>query len=945
MVSIALAESIQSLRRNVDRSVPALIKARSDAIGAVAVGVVALAVYVRTLAPGLIGIIDTPMFQFIGRVLGVAHNPGYPLYVLVTHPFSYLPVGSLAYRINLFSAVCGALTVALAFLIARRLDSSVTASVAASLGLAFGGVFWSQAVIAEVYTLNAAIVAGMILALVIWERSRHPRAFFVAVALFALGLGNHTTIVGFAPGLLIAAWLIDRRFLLRLGTVTVSAVIVCAGLLQYGFILIRSRQPGVYLESSATNLSQLFDIMRGRQFGNRLFMFDWRTVAFERVPSLVRQVLIPELTVTGMLAAVIGIAFLLRRRLAEGLFIVLGGCAVFAFVVNYGVIDSDVFLIPVILVLWCCAAVGWQQAARFAATLSPRSGPILLAATLLFPVANLIRNANANDLSGKVDDEVYFDRLFQSLPDRALFVREDFLVDRMVSYERLGAGAARGRQILLGAPDAAAVRKMMADGFAIFGFGKSARRLRLQGLDFDFTSGRLLDAAWPEVLARLPRGTIVAIGVPAVHAAQFAATGSDNYRRIGGSSDLRGRIQSNVAIVGVCGARTGAVESVVSNDRVVRIAAGERIGTTGVVAPADIEMDVRADQAAIRTGSRDLVRTSAGAAVAIWRPDGVRRTFTLEASDRFAVPVLPGPLAVYRLRGELRGQDVGITNWGDVTPMTSAGTLLLKTPGAAATVLYLAADRALAPRILDQSSGSVRIDVRELGSLTSAARTELEGTEPLPQSLLRASSVYRVQVDASSQEPGTGSLLLALGGVPVFATGRVFPLGPNASTPSGSHAMVATISRVNTEGLLRTPDRLTELLLMSRDDQAQLIGDGWSPVDTDGVSPYRWMTKPEAHLLLPLANDRPIRITVEALHQSGAAARLIGLRLNGVELPPQPMQPGWNVYDWTLPSGALHRGVNQATVTIDVPAAPSTSQLRDIAVTTIAVRFPDRRSN
>ena len=61
------------------------------------------------------------MFQFIGRVLGVAHNPGYPLYVLLTYPIALLPIGSLPYRINLFSAVCGALAVALVFLVARRL--------------------------------------------------------------------------------------------------------------------------------------------------------------------------------------------------------------------------------------------------------------------------------------------------------------------------------------------------------------------------------------------------------------------------------------------------------------------------------------------------------------------------------------------------------------------------------------------------------------------------------------------------------------------------------------------------------------------------------------------------------------------------------------------------------------------------------------------------------
>src|SRR5215212_2458031 len=94
---------------------------RGDALWAVAAGAAALAIYVRTLAPGLVAVLDTPMFQFIGRVLGVPHNPGYPLYVLLTHPVALLPLGSLPYRINAFSSLLGAVTVSLVFLAARRL--------------------------------------------------------------------------------------------------------------------------------------------------------------------------------------------------------------------------------------------------------------------------------------------------------------------------------------------------------------------------------------------------------------------------------------------------------------------------------------------------------------------------------------------------------------------------------------------------------------------------------------------------------------------------------------------------------------------------------------------------------------------------------------------------------------------------------------------------------
>ena len=259
------------------------------------VAAIALLLYIRTLAPGLTADVDTAMFQFVGRVLGVAHNPGYPLYVLLTHAFSYLPIGSLAYRINLFSALLGGLTVGLAFLIARRLGCRRVIAAAAALGLASGGVFWSQAVIAEVYTLNAAIVAGVLLSLLVWSQTHRARWYFVAVALFAAGLGNHTTIVGFVPGIVIFALLTDARFVLRPRTLAVTAGTLAGGLLQYVFILWRSSQPDAYVESRATSVQELSGVVLGGQFQERLFAFSPRALFTVRLPWLLKSVLVPEL--------------------------------------------------------------------------------------------------------------------------------------------------------------------------------------------------------------------------------------------------------------------------------------------------------------------------------------------------------------------------------------------------------------------------------------------------------------------------------------------------------------------------------------------------------------------------------------------------------------------------------------------------------------------------
>src|SRR5215218_7529329 len=115
---------------------------RVDAAAALTVGVVALTIFVLTLQPDFGGPEDTPKFQFLGYVLGTAHPPGYPLYVLLSHLFVKLPIGTIAYRANLFSAVMAALACGLSYLLARQIGATRWPAVCAALGLAAGTSFW-----------------------------------------------------------------------------------------------------------------------------------------------------------------------------------------------------------------------------------------------------------------------------------------------------------------------------------------------------------------------------------------------------------------------------------------------------------------------------------------------------------------------------------------------------------------------------------------------------------------------------------------------------------------------------------------------------------------------------------------------------------------------------------------------------------------------------------
>src|ERR1700752_3477008 len=76
--------------------------------------VLASALYIWGLAPSLYWR-DSPEFITAVHTLGITHPAGSPTYTLLAQPMAFLPIGSLALRVNFFSALCGALTVSLLF--------------------------------------------------------------------------------------------------------------------------------------------------------------------------------------------------------------------------------------------------------------------------------------------------------------------------------------------------------------------------------------------------------------------------------------------------------------------------------------------------------------------------------------------------------------------------------------------------------------------------------------------------------------------------------------------------------------------------------------------------------------------------------------------------------------------------------------------------------------
>lgn len=122
-----------------------------------------LMLYLQTLAPSVATLFDDSLeFPLVCYRLGIAHPTGYPFYTLLGKLFTEGPWYNVAWAVNLLSAVAGASTLALVYLVARQLTDRRLPAFLGVVAMAVSPVFWSQSVIAEVYTLNSALVAALL---------------------------------------------------------------------------------------------------------------------------------------------------------------------------------------------------------------------------------------------------------------------------------------------------------------------------------------------------------------------------------------------------------------------------------------------------------------------------------------------------------------------------------------------------------------------------------------------------------------------------------------------------------------------------------------------------------------------------------------------------------------------------------------------------------------
>ena len=387
--------------------------------GALAV-VLVLVLYVLTLAPTVLYyerpiLLDSTMLQTQAAVLGMTGPTGEPTWVMLTHLFTYLPFGDVAYRVNLSSAVYGAVAVGLVFVAGWLLSRRVAAAFTAAVAFGLGTTFWSQAVIAEIYTFNAVMILLPIISLLVWrERRREPRSDrYLLLTSFLLGfaLTNHLTSGLMLPTAFLFVAAVDWRKFLQWRLVLKGAGLFLLGLTPYLYLPIRGAMDPPMNEADPTTMDRFLEFVSGSDL-HAVFGQYGPAKLLERL-FLYGDYLLANLHWGLLMVALVGVMVMVVRDRAGAVLIGFPYLGWLFHALEFGIYDTEIYFITTYMMLTLFLASGMGSLIRAVEEAvsdldeMPRLAGLALisGALILLPLFSLpsvyARNDMSNDYTGR----------------------------------------------------------------------------------------------------------------------------------------------------------------------------------------------------------------------------------------------------------------------------------------------------------------------------------------------------------------------------------------------------------------------------------------------------------------------------------------------------------------------------------------------------------------
>ena len=466
---VAVASSARRTRRQWIAHTDNLV-----AFAAALVVVLAFGIYLRTLLPAG-GFWDTGEAQTVPPTLSIFHPTGFPVYTMIGWLWSQLPIGEVAWRMNLLSAVAVALAsgfvVLSAGLLIRERDRGLHAVAAGVAGAAFAFASepWKNATRADVHAISILSVTILVWLVLSWARAEatgSPRAgrwLVAAAATFGLGLGVHPLIGLFAFG--IGAWLflVDPGFHRRRRLIAICALVLAVGIASFAYIWLRAitdPEPPLFYGRPDT-FERFRYVVFAEQFSGLFRDFREPLADLANKWADAERVLAAQFAAPGWLLVAIGAAVVAARSLGTFVVLLLFVVGNVLYSMNFRDGDIDRYYMPTIAVLApllgvALAAVG-TAVARAVAEVSRRltdslrsrrllagfAGSIVLGLGALLPAASIVTEYAAHDQSDNRDADAWVASVHELLPVNAV-------IDQLVELQHaalvspLGARRASG---------------------------------------------------------------------------------------------------------------------------------------------------------------------------------------------------------------------------------------------------------------------------------------------------------------------------------------------------------------------------------------------------------------------------------------------------------------------------------------------------------------------
>jgi hypothetical protein len=464
---------------------------RAELLCAGAVFLAALLLYSWTLAP-TVTLVDSGELIVVAQGLGVAHPPGFPLWVILAHLASLVPLGNVAVRINFSSALFAALASATLTLVVaesmipasylpkwkqnkRRDQQSKKAgdsgmsrplvfapALGAGLLMAFSRTLWFYATITEVYAFNALLIVVIFFLMVRWRRcivaermhigrpanlgqitapiTNYDAYLYAAALVFGLALGDHHVTVGLTlPALGVIVYRTEGMRFFTSRRLIYAALISIAGLVAvYAYLPFAASRSPVINWGNPRSLQEIWWHITGRQY--RVFLSFTPKIMGQQFVEFCRMAL-REFGIAWLplplVLALAGFASAYKRDRTTFWFLLFIVISNLAYDLSYEIAeDKDAYYLPVFISIAIAAAFGMRWLIQIAIFKFKPSGSYWVAA-----IAVLVTSATAfaanwpfNNRRHYFIAHDYVENLLSTIEPNGLLLTQDWQVVSPMFY-------------------------------------------------------------------------------------------------------------------------------------------------------------------------------------------------------------------------------------------------------------------------------------------------------------------------------------------------------------------------------------------------------------------------------------------------------------------------------------------------------------------------------